>query len=1317
MLNPLARCSWAVARVVALAVGLICAAGPRAGESIALAEPAQLTPAQQERLDEAKKLDAQDDALYDQGKIREALTLAQRALAIRQEVLGEKHPETANSLNNVGFLFRAVGDLTAARPYLEQALAIRKDVLGLKHADTADSLYDLGSLLEDQNNYAAARPLLEQALAIRFEVLGEKHRVTAQSLNKLGLLFQAQRDYAAARPYYERALAIYKEVSGEKHLHTATLLNNLGSLLDDQGDYEAAKPCFEEALAIRKQALGEKHPDTAASLNKLGLVLRNLRNYSAARPFLEQALTIRLEILGEKHRDTVNSLNELGLLLQDLGDYAAAQPYFERSLAISKEVYGERQEGTAAALHNLGSLLQAQGDYTAARPYCEQAVAIRRQVLGEKHASTAVSLDSLGRCLQSLGEYSAARCHLEQAVAIYREVSGARHVNTAASLGNLGSLLCDQGEFVAARACHDEALSICRQVVGERHPDTATALHNFGILLLRQGDYAAARPYYERALAIYREVLGEKHPNTAASLYALGLLLKTQGDFAAARTYFEQALAIFQEAPGGKVSQATVLNILGSLSRAQGDYAAARPYFERALAMTKEALGELHPHTAPVLNNLGLLLQEQGDYAAARPCFEQALAIFKKAHGEFHPETAIALNNLGLVLQDQGEYAAARPLLEQALKIDRQIYGEAHPDTAVAMNNVGLLLSSLGERAAAWDLSQQAARIHRDASEAVYAVVSEAEALNFAAANEFFRNLLISIWLESDRPPGELYAHLWTTRGTLLRLAIDRRQAWNNLTDPAAQAASHQWLAVRAELARLLLVPAEANAQHLQARRSRLEALSQQKEGLERRLAELVPEFARQQALTRRPPQELARQLPTGHVLLDLVRYLRIRQDPEMPGPAGRSRVAHYAAFLVAPGEPIRFADLGPAEPIDRAVSAWRGTIAHDASTSAAAAGEVRRLVWQPLENLLPADARAVYLVPDAALASLPWSAIPGRRPGHFLLEEYTLTLVPSGSFLLDQLTRPPREAATADSVLAVGGVRYDERPAPPATATASMLATRAATVDMAKRVTWPYLAGTLGELKQVETLAGGRRVVSLTGAQASPALVLQALSHARWAVLSTHGFFADPKFRSALQLDEGAFDERVSLGARERTRGASRNPLVLSGLVLAGANLPRPTDAFGMQQGDDGILTAESIAGRNLDQLELAVLSACETGLGDVAGGEGVFGLQRAFHVAGCRNIVASLWKVDDAATLALMSEFHKNLWQKRLPPANALRQAQLNMLAHYEPQAGKLRAGFDDQPVDEQVLAQARKKLKTGEQLLPPFYWAAFVLSGVGD
>ena len=209
---------------------------------------------------------------------------------------------------------------------------------------------------------------------------------------------------------------------------------------------------------------------------------------------------------------------------------------------------------------------------------------------------------------------------------------------------------------------------------------------------------------------------------------------------------------------------------------------------------------------------------------------------------------------------------------------------------------------------------------------------------------------------------------------------------------------------------------------------------------------------------------------------------------------------------------------------------------------------------------------------------------------------------------------------------------------------------------------------------------------------------------------VATHGYFLPAEFRSGLAVEASR-----GLAAAPGVEAQDWPPGLLSGLALAGANhaagppparLAAPSDAE-----DNGILTAEEIAAMNLEGTELVVLSACDTGLGAVAGGEGLLGLQRAFQAAGARDVLASLWRIDDRATQTLMGEFYRNLWEKKLGKLDALRQAQLSMLRQYDPQEGQLRGPGAVRPVDPAKLAAARE---ARGQPLSPFYWGSFVLSG---
>lgn len=266
--------------------------------------------------------------------------------------------------------------------------------------------------------------------------------------------------------------------------------------------------------------------------------------------------------------------------------------------------------------------------------------------------------------------------------------------------------------------------------------------------------------------------------------------------------------------------------------------------------------------------------------------------------------------------------------------------------------------------------------------------------------------------------------------------------------------------------------------------------------------------------------------------------------------------------------------------------------------------------------------------------------------------------------------------------------------------------------MDDKTRPQWPYLAGSQTELRQVadswQPSAGPSSDPSiLTGTAASVAALGEAMPGSRYIHLATHGFFADEKFRSAFQHDPAR--DRLAMGGFElmgrRGTATGRNPMVLSGVVLAGANLLQKTNEWGAPVGDDGILTAEEVASLDLRAADLVVLSACDTGLGEKAGGEGVFGLQRAFGLAGARTVVASLWKVDDEATRQLMTEFYRNLWEKKLPKLESLRQAQLSMLHGTVPSSTNRGLGAERERPSADGDHSAR---------IHPRLWAAWVLSG---
>jgi tetratricopeptide (TPR) repeat protein len=308
-------------------------------------------------------------ALVGEGRYRDAQPLLEKVLAVRRKVLGEEHPDTARSYNNVAYTLKAQGRYREAEEGFKKALAICRKVLGEEHPDTANGYNNVAFNLDARGRHKEAEEGFRKALAIRRKVLGEEHSQTAQSYNNLAANLKLQGQYAQAAEGYQKALSLYRKVLGEEHPDTALAYNNLAASLNAQGKYGDAVEGYQKALGIRRKVLGEGHPDTAQSCNNLALNLYAQGRYTQAGEGFQQALAIYRKVFGEEHPATATSHNNLAYTSQEQGRHAEAAEDFQKVLAIRRKVLGEAHPDTAASYHNLALNLHAQGKYAEAEEY------------------------------------------------------------------------------------------------------------------------------------------------------------------------------------------------------------------------------------------------------------------------------------------------------------------------------------------------------------------------------------------------------------------------------------------------------------------------------------------------------------------------------------------------------------------------------------------------------------------------------------------------------------------------------------------------------------------------------------------------------------------------------------------------------------------------------------------------------------------------------------------------------------------------------------------------------------------------------------
>jgi CHAT domain-containing protein len=384
---------------------------------------------------------------------------------------------------------------------------------------------------------------------------------------------------------------------------------------------------------------------------------------------------------------------------------------------------------------------------------------------------------------------------------------------------------------------------------------------------------------------------------------------------------------------------------------------------------------------------------------------------------------------------------------------------------------------------------------------------------------------------------------------------------------------------------------------------------------------------------------------------------------------------------------------LGPTDRLQQAVTLWRiSHLLHELKPEetslaktfairweksyrdAIPADKLREWVWQPLAPYLE-SCKTVLISPDGALAAFPLSALPGKTAGGYLLEELTIAVVPVPQMLPEILSRQPASESTTPALLMIGNINLTGDPGSPTDPTKASQRSADPFLGLGK------IPGSMEQIKSIhdiftKSMPQGK-AIELTGDQPTEQAFRDAAPYANFIHLDAHGY-----------ADVSDFQHQPSISDPEV---AQKQPDLLCGVALVGALRPAKANR------DDGLLTGLEVKSLDLENVDLVTIAACQSGLGLEASGEGMFGLQRAFQEAGARSTITTLWSIPSGPTNTLMVDFYDNLWTKKMPRAEALRQAQLKML----------REGAKD-------FAKLSGRPEDAGKRLPPFFWGAFVLSG---
>jgi CHAT domain-containing protein/Tfp pilus assembly protein PilF len=1024
--------------------------------------------------------------------------------------------------------------------------------------------------------------------------------------------------------------------------------------LDVVGKYKnAAAGRYEiQLLELRVATENDRALHEAFKLNTERARLFSAGKYDEALPLAERVLEIRERVLGPEHPDVAAALNSLGGIYFFKGDYGKAEPLYRRALAIGEKALPPEHPALSIYLENLANLyfFFVREDFERAEQLHQRALDIRKKSLGPEHPLVFFSLNNLATLYQLRGDYIKAEPLYQQALALAEKLLGPEHPDVAKTLNNLGSVYSNYYKLALAEeqslyydkaeTLYQRALVINEKVLGPEHPEFANSLYTLANLYTERGDYAKAEQFFQRALVIREKVLGPGHPDIAFTLKGLAVLRVRRGDYMNAEPLYQRALTIMEKTlPTDSQPICDLLYKLGTLYAAKGDIAQAITFVSRAnagaernlaynLASGSEDRKNNYLSLALYLTDLTLTLQSQ-----IAPNEPQALDLAfttllrRKARALDAMTDTIATLRRRATPEDQ---ALFKRLSEARAQLASLKLKDSGADTSgIYQARVKKLEEDVDELEG--ELSSRSDYFRAQRQPVILAAV-QAVLPSGSALVEFSYFTPVDPRTEK-RGASRYLAYVLTTQG---------QPKWVDLGEAAKiDRAVDVWREALRDPNRtdVKLLARTVDEKVMRPVRSLL--------GETRRLLiapdsklNLIP-FA---ALVDEQNQYLIDRYSISYLTCgrDLLRLQS--QEPSKGG-----------ALVVANPDFGRFATI--------AMRTDRG------SGRASAQLDPTQIFFQPLPGTEDEALAIKALLPKASVlrreqaTETALKQVSGPRILH----------IATHGFFLDNQAAAPIE----NDPLGIGS-----------SGTTAVLASGEANPYTVQFEATPEFEAAQEKVKGFRTRGLNAYIVKSEVKGKGSFYRVRAGNFRTQAEAQKYGadmqekgvvsdFFVtryEPPQRGLME-QSSSVNEPLSNLRLSKFATKVEDPLLRSGLALAGANQGKSGD-------DDGVLTALEAAYLDLLGTKLVVLSACDTGVGEVKNGEGVQGLRRAFVLAGSESQVMSLWPVSDESTKDLMVPYYKALQQGE-GRSEGLRQVQLRML-------------------------RGRKDQRH------PFYWAAFIQSG---
>jgi CHAT domain-containing protein len=1138
--------------------------------------------------------------------------------------LGQENTSSSLEILDLLYLsYNRMNEPEKALEYLRKEVDIGKEFWREKHPKYLSRLSDLAIAYSNIGNFQFALATNQQVVDLRKEVLGQTHPDYLLSLNNLAFSYSDLGDYESALAVNQEVVALRKEVLGETHPDYLISLNNLAFSFSGLGDSKSALAINQKVVKLRKEVLGENHPDYLSSLSILASTYSKIGDFQSALTTNQQVVALRRDVQGENHPDYLTSLNNLANAFSNLGDYQLALEVNQEVLESRKVILGESHPHYLISLSNLASNYSDLGDYNSAITINKRLIELRKAVLGEKHPDYLSGLNNMVFYYSNSNDNKSALAISQHVVALQKELLGESHPDYLMSLGNLAFLYSELGDFHSALPIDQQVVTLRKDVLGANHPDFLTGLSNLASTYSELGDYQLALTINQQVLELTEVVLGKKHPDYLTSLSNLAFSYSALGDFRYALAIDQQVVALRKEVLGeNHPDYLSSLNNLAFSYSALGDYKSSIDINQQAVDLRKEVLGESHPDYLTSLSNLASDYSALGDYNSALAINQQVVALRKDVLGESHPDYVTSLNNLAYDYFFLTDYQSALTINHQVVELIKQALGEIHPDYISSLSNLAISEFYLGKNDLALSHFVQSLNIRRERAIEYFGQLTESQRENYWGANRIYFRLMPmfveKVNTEQNDFVGYAYDISLFTKGLLLNTSVDFEQLISEKGTPEAFAKFQELKLLKLQIQRL-------NEKPIAERYLNVDSLETVTQKLETELVKLSKEYGDYTQNLKMNWKDVQSNLGDKDVAIEFLEYPTLTDTVK------------YAALLLRKGwaNPT-FIPLFRKDQIEDFIKRAPNQIYSNGFVGK----EIKKLIWNPLDEYISPDDR-IYFSAAGILHQIVIENL-SYDESTTLGDRYQMYRLSSTKELALQ-----KPESKNQRVALFGGIKYDLEldqmiaESEKYKRNVTFYARRGIDQDTTSRKGWQFLPGTLAEAHEVSQILKESRYqvtefIGETGSEES----FKELSGKRTGIIhiATHGFFLpieESRKNLFMQMRSGDMNENVGYV----------DPMLRSGLLFSGGNRAWQGDSI-PDTIEDGILTAKEISHIDLRGTDLVVLSACETGLGDVSS-EGVFGLQRAFKQAGAQTIIMSLWNVKDEATQHLMTNFYSYLMQ----------------------------------------------------------------------